>query len=226
LPILDQWDLEISVDEILQAQGGDPAGMKARSPQLAQIAEQALAEGSGYIHPRVKYQVYALECVLHNQLNLSGGGHISGSLVVEHLAAAEQIAVIVCTVGSQIEIHAAHVMTSNPSYGLALNGLGSAAVEVLGNAVCIYFEGQALHKGHKTTAPINPGMEGWSLKKGQKQILDLLDLTQVGVHMNPSGMMRPIKSLTMVIGMGPAVMKTGNPCDYCSSRDRCQYRSD
>jgi hypothetical protein len=44
--------------------------MKARRPQLAQLAEQALAEGSGYIHPRVKYQIYALEGVLHNKLNL------------------------------------------------------------------------------------------------------------------------------------------------------------
>jgi hypothetical protein len=147
-------------------------------------------------------------------------------LVVEHLAAAEQIAVIVCTVGSRLEIHAAHVMTSNPSYGLALNGFGSAAVEALGNAVCYYFEHQALHNGHKATAPISPGMEGWSLKKGQKQIQYLLDLTQVGVHMNPSGMLHPLKSLTMVIGLGPAVTKTGSPCDYCSSRDRCQYRSD
>ena len=224
MPILDHWDLKISVDDVLRAQGSDPAVIRARRSKLAQLTEQTIAESSRYLHPIAQYQVYEIENVLHNKLILSGGGFLSGSFVVENLASAKQVAVIGCTVGDLLEITVAEATKTNLLIGLALNGLGGAAVEALGNAVCSHFEQLAHQNNVQATTPLSPGMEGWPVIKGQQQIFGLLDLSQIGIKLNPSGMMQPLKSLTMVIGMGSEVTKTGSPCDFCQVRDRCRYQ--
>jgi len=126
LPILDDWDLKISVDDVLRAQGSDPAVIRARRSQLAQLAEHTIAESSRYLHPIALYQVYEIENVLHKKLKLSGGGFLSGSFVVENLASAKQVAVIGCTVGDLLEVPAAEVTKTNLLIGLAGRGCRSA----------------------------------------------------------------------------------------------------
>jgi hypothetical protein len=115
-------------------------------------------------------------------------------------------------------------MTTDPLNGLALSGVGSAAVEALTAAVCHHFEERAAIKGLGSTIPINPGLEGWSLQEGQKQIFGLLDSEVKGIRLLPSGMMTPRKSLSFVIGLGPDVSISGSPCDYCDMRDSCRFR--
>jgi len=97
---------------------------------------------------------------------------------------------------------------------------------VLGNAVCSHFEQLAHQNNVQATTPLSPGMEGWPVNEGQPEIFGLLDLSRIGIQLNPSGMMSPLKSLTMVIGIGSEVTKTRSPCDFCQVRDRCQYRSE
>jgi hypothetical protein len=117
-------------------------------------------------------------------------------------------------------------MGEDPAYGLALDGLGSAAVESLANAVCHYFETQVAEQGHRASIPLSPGMVGWPVEVGQQEIFDMLGNEKAGVQLTSSSMMIPRKSLTMVLGFGPEVGNEGHPCDYCSMRETCQYMTD
>jgi hypothetical protein len=135
------------------------------------------------------------------------------------------VVVIVCTVGRELEEHASQVMASDPTYGLALDGLGSAATDALAAATCDHFEKQAELEGLRTTMPIFPGMVGWPVSEGQLQVFSLLQADLIGVRLLPSGMMVPRKSLTLVIGLGAEVSTEGTPCDYCTMRDGCRYRT-
>lgn len=116
-------------------------------------------------------------------------------------------------------------MASDLQFGLALDGVGSAAAETLAEAACRYLEKQAERDGLKTTSPISPGMVGWPVSEGQQQVFGLLDGGEIGVTLLPSGMMVPQKSLSMVIGLGVNVSSGSAPCQYCSMGDRCRYRS-
>ena len=149
---------------------------------------------------------------------------LKGSLVAQHLLPAKKVFVILCTIGASLEQYAAEVMAADMVLGLALEGVGSAAVEVLANQACNFFEAQAALGGLNTTIPLSPGMVGWPVEQGQPQIFKLLDGAAIGVALTPSFMMIPRKSLTMVVGAGQDLAIQGSTCDYCSLRATCLYR--
>jgi hypothetical protein len=225
MPILRGLELVLELDDVLRAQGGDPAVLRSRRPLFLEIAERALAEGVPLLRPAISYRQLAVERLSHEQIVLAGGGVLSGPLVVEHLAPASQVIVVVCTISRELEDHADRVMASDLQFGLALDGVGSAAAEALAIAACHHLEKQADHEGLKTTTPISPGMVGWPVGEGQQEIFSLLDSAKIGVALLPSGMMVPRKSLSMAIGLGPDVVNDRVPCDYCNMRERCRYRS-
>ena len=106
----------------------------------------------------------------------------------------------------------------------ALDGLGSAAVEVLANAGCNYFDTQASSLNQSTSIPLSPGMLGWTVEVGQREIFDLLDSSMIDVTLTESLLMIPRKSLTFILGMGEQILELGTSCDYCSLRETCRYQ--
>ncbi len=224
MPELQNLNLSLNVDQVLRAQGANPDLIRERSPRLVEIAEQALIDGSPLLRPRVLYRELAIKEAVHQKIKIADGGVLKGSLVSQHLLPAERVVVILCTIGPHLEQYAAEVMAADMVAGLALEGVGSAAVEALANLACNYFEAQALQDGLKTTMPLSPGMIGWPVEDGQPQIFKVLDGTAVGVTLTPSYMMIPRKSLTMVVGAGRDLALKGSTCDYCSLRETCLYK--
>ncbi len=224
MPVLDGWDLELDVDAVLRGQGAEPAAIRARSPLLVETAARALEEGLPLVEPVVVYHRLPVESVRHERLTLAGGGVLSGSLIGQHLAPAEEVIALLCTVGEALEQHAAEMMSTQIVYGLALDGVGSAAVEALANAACRRFELEAAEHAMQTTIPLSPGMLGWPVEQGQPEIFSLLDGQAAGVRLTESQIMIPRKSLTMVLGIGPDVSTGGRTCDYCSLRETCRYQ--
>ena len=108
--------------------------------------------------------------------------------------------------------------------GLAIDGVGSAAVEALANGVCREIELEAAEKGFQTTIPLSPGMIGWGVEEGQPVIFDLMDPSKVGVELSPYYIMAPRKSLSMIIGVGPGINSGERVCDYCAMRETCRYQ--
>lgn len=218
-------ELEIDLDDVLRGQGADPAALRRRNPLLVQTAERALAEGRSLIRPAAVHRELAVRGVRHERLELEGGGFLAGSLLAQHLAAAERVVVAVCTIGEALEARVAALMASDPLYALALDGFGSAAVEALANALCRRFSAQAEAAGEKTSLPLSPGQPGWPLAEGQAQIFALVDPSRIGVQLTDHAMMVPRKSLSMVVGVGRNLQIVGSPCDACPLKERCRHRS-
>ena len=57
MPILTNWKITISVDDILRAQGANPNILRERSPHLITVAENALKDASELLHPFVMYEI-------------------------------------------------------------------------------------------------------------------------------------------------------------------------
>lgn len=224
MPILNIQDLDFDVDSVLRGQGAVPAAIRNRSPHLVEIAERALEEGRALLEPQTLYRELNVEALHHKRLILDGGLFITGKLVSEHLSASEHVVLILCTIGEALEAHASDISVDDIVYGLALDGVGSAAVEALANAACKYFEDQADELGLQTSIPISPGMIGWPVDVGQAEIFTILEPAQINVCLSEYGLMMPRKSLTMTLGFGPRMQTEGRTCDYCAMRATCRYQ--
>jgi hypothetical protein len=217
---------EILIDEdaVLRGQGADPAVIRQRSPRLVEDARRAVEEGKKYLEPQVLVQKLKVKSVRHERVVLEDGKKLSGSLVATHLGQAEYIVLLLCTVGDRLEEHVSAVMEEDIVFGLALDGVGSAAVEAIANAACKYFEDEAAAIGFQASIPLSPGMIGWEVQDGQPELFNIFDATKVNVSLSPHAIMTPRKSLTMAIGFGPEMNLGGRTCDFCAMKETCQYK--
>ena len=218
------WQLTIDVDMVLRGQGADPVAIRPRQPRLIEIARRAVEQGMAWLDPMVIYLTLPVASLRHERLTLAGGSQLTGPLLAQHMARAQQIALIVCTIGPLLEQRVSSFMRSDPSYALALDGFGSVAAEALGVAICSRLEEQADGHGLHTSMPLSPGMIGWPVDVGQPQIFSLLDTEQIGVTLNESAQMIPHKSMSMVLGIGATPFNAGRSCDFCALRETCRYQ--
>ncbi len=224
MPVKRDWKLSLDVDQVLKNQGADPAALRKRSPRLVEVAQRALDAGCSLLEPAAAYQQLKILSCTHEQVRLEGGRHLSGKTIAQLLAPAEQAVIVVCSIGSMLETYVSEILPEDPVMGLALDGVGSAAIETLAEEACAYFAEQAASSGLKATIPLGPGVEGWPVERGQSQIFDIVEAQEAGVVLTASSMMVPQKSLSLVIGLGEHVDSSGRVCDYCTLRATCRYQ--
>jgi hypothetical protein len=224
MPVFRNWDLSLDVDMVLRGQGADPARLRERRSGAVAIAEQAVAAGAGLLQPAVVSETFAVGEFRHNQLRLAGGGHLAGPLVAQHLHAAQSVVVAVCTIGPALEAATSERFADDPAFSVALDAFGSAAVELLAATMCQRADDQALAEGLLTTIALTPGLVGWPLAAGQRELFALVDAASVGVSLTEGYLMMPQKSTSLVIGIGADVERTGETCDYCSMATTCRHR--
>jgi len=217
--------LNVDVDMVLRGQGADPAVIRQRKPRLVALAQRALDEGMQLIEASALYGIFPVEKISHERIALAGDLWLKGSLLTQHLGCAEQIALMICTLGPKLEDRISALMTDDPAYAFALDGFGSMAAEALGLAVCSELEADARDAGLFTSIPINPGMIGWELGDGQPQLFSALDAARIGVVLNESAQMIPHKSVSMILGISHFPFSAGRPCDFCSMSATCRYQN-
>ncbi len=219
-----RWALELDVDQILSAQGVDPASVRERSPALVAVAERALDEGRPLLAPQAVRRAFSIERRNGDTLQLAGGGSLCGTGLADLLDGADEVVVTVCTIGRTLEQQVSARLAGDPAFALALDGLGTAAVDALARAVCAEISVAATNRGLRATPPLSPGMIEWPLAEGQDQIFSLVDGRSIGVVLTASRLMIPRKSVSMVVGLGPRVVAGRGTCDVCHMRDTCRYR--
>jgi hypothetical protein len=218
------WELDIPIEDIIRMQSADAGKVIQRNPTLVLMAEKALVEGSSLLAPAVQYRVLKVEQLRHERLMLEAGVELQAKLLAELLKSAEYVVLALCTIGPGIDRLSKEQFTQNPVFALALEGFGSAAVETLATEFCALIDEKASQCGMTSSIPMSPGMVGWPVDEGQGQIFGILDASAIGVRLTESSMMLPVKTISLVLGVGEALSGDGSTCDYCSMRERCHYR--
>ena len=218
------WLDGLDVDGVLRGQGADAARLRRRSPRLVALAERAAREGIVLLDPRLAYRRLAVRFRQPGRILLEDGGELTGPLVAAKLACANEVAVAVATIGGRLEARVSRMLPQDLPYALALDGLGSAAVETLVLSARRHFRQLLGRDGTGVTIPLCPGMEGWPLAAGQTEIFSLLGADAAGVRVNAAGQMFPRKSLSMVVGLGQYAWQDGRTCDHCGLRAGCRHR--
>lgn len=224
MPSIYKFKLHLTVDQVLAGQGGDPAVLRNRSPKLTELAQAAIESGEPLLRPSIHFHSYEVKGTSQQALALENGKRLPGDLIVRQLGAAKKVVVLICTIGPDLGRFTHRISNEDPSLGLALDGLGNAAIDQLSVEACRIFEREAATSSWKCSPPISPGWEGWPVEEGQPAIFQLLAAEKPPVELTPNCLMLPQKSQSFVLGMGPDVPSGQSPCELCNLNASCRYK--
>ena len=125
---------------------------------------------------------------------------------------------------NQVRAVAELLADGDPVRALALDGAGTGAGEQIAQMVHERVCDEASERGWRTGMRASPGQEGWAIEQ-QRQLFSLVPAERVGVRLTESCLMIPRKSVSFAIGLGPQMQADETPCDYCSKRKRCFWRT-
>ncbi|HMK98286.1 MAG TPA: hypothetical protein VK425_12115 [Acidimicrobiales bacterium] len=221
-----RWALELGTEDIVRAEGADPELLTARRSPALEVASEALAFGGLLLAPAVAWRRLNVVSSRHDALRVGPrGAQLFGVGLSERLLPACEVCALVCTIGPYVEDAASALFKADPALALALDAFGSAAVDRLTFLARSRVEAQAALRGWLASAPLSPGGAGWPADVGQPQIFSLVKASSIGVSLTAFNMMRPRKSTSFVIGLGPDAKTAGwGPCEACELAASCRYR--
>ena len=223
LPVLTDWDLTVSLDDALRTQGLAPADVMQRTPHVIDVVESVVALGNSLVKPVVYYRRLSITDFGPARVILTGGGRLDGSRLATYLAQASEVVVAVCTIGEELDRLVSRSLAQDPVWALCLDGVGTAAIELLSDAAWLLWRAWAAEDGLNASSPLSPGTSGWPVGPGQRDIFALLEPEAIGVRVESSGMMYPLKSISQVTALGSQVDPSLLRCDLCGGGGRCGY---
>ena len=147
----------------------------------------------------------------------------AGQSIREHLAGCDRVALIAATLGPGVDALIRRASLSGMAEAMMTDALASGAVEqVLDEAETLIFS--SLPPSERTFR-YSPGYGDLPLG-GQKELLEVLDARKrIGVYVNESLLLSPLKSVTCLIGLGqnlPAASR--KTCRGCTLDGKCIFR--
>lgn len=158
-------------------------------------------------------------------LELEGGIQIAGKSLARAMDGARQAAIFIVTIGDDLESTATMLMDYGEElHGYLLDRIGSFAVESMAESLEGNMRSECMAKGLGVSMRYSPGYCDTPLCE-QKKLDAAVGFSKVGVSLNENLMMLPRKSISGVIGIGPAKLfsKAAKPCDVCDMKE-CDYK--
>jgi hypothetical protein len=226
MPVIRDIPLSLKTKEVLRREGF--RGHSKIRPEIKRLIYELLAsvKKTRLLEPAVAYEYYKVTGMSPSQASLEGDKTIQGPLLYTIFPEAKELAVVVCTIGPKLEKQVTDYSKSGETLrGVLLDGIGSAAVDMLVPEACRLIASEASSHGHQTSSPVSPGWPGLPLTE-QWNLFELVNTQKIGVSLTSSGIMVPRKSISMVVGIGPqmATWTQAEVCARCNLRKTCPYR--
>lgn len=222
------WNLKITVDAALRAQGADPEVTRARRPLIVERTEAALEIARPLLEPVVLYDEFPVAGHRADSLQLDRGTLACGPWVADRLRNAERLVAGVCTIGDELEHEVMRLFEGDAVTALALDGIGTAALESLTAQACRRIQSRGRAEGLRGVVHCWPGVRDWPVEEAQPLIFGLFDPDdEIGglVRLLPSMVMQPLKSLTLFLGLTAEAVPFEHECDICAVGTSCRYRA-
>lgn len=226
--IVTDFDLEPD-DALFKKRLGKRADRVLKSQRNLGIYETAKQELVALAEPKAAWQAFPIQSFLHDKVLLKNGVSIGGGPVVKVICGATELAVGVCTIGPAMETKAKEYSTNGEMFhALVLDLMASWAAGAVRDQLVMQLQlDHYKTMGYHASIPLGPGESEWSTKD-QRVIFDLLGdkPAEIGMHLEPSMLMIPIKSTSFIMGVGPNELgqESGSSCEYCQMKDTCEHR--
>jgi hypothetical protein len=221
MPVLNNIEMHISIDELLRAQGS-----AAQRPAVCEAARWAIAEAQRLAEPTAVWALLPVHQVDRERAHVDGTWLCIGPHA-DLLARARQALVSVATIGPALEEEArCLVQEGSLLEGFMLDSAGVLALAAVGDSLSRLAEALAAQREWGVGLALAPGsLVGWPVHD-QKALCSLLDLAAVGVTLNSSQVLVPHKSASRLVGLGPGytARQVESACRFCPQRETCWRR--
>lgn len=147
----------------------------------------------------------------------------TGVIVTMHLQHSSSIALFACTAGPEITALAAEYNRKGKTiHAYIVDSIGSIVVEKAMDKVQEHLDILLQEDGLKMTNRYSPGYCNWDIRE-QAALFGLLPAEFCGITLSESMLMKPIKSVSGIIGIGHNVNYDRYTCHYCKDVS-CIYR--
>jgi hypothetical protein len=227
MPVLTEFALEITPEEVLKALN---KGQRPLERFLNEVTE-AIALARQIWEPAVVYGWFSSEGVKGETLSLTWRENERKTLNIgphaELAAPAEEVLVGVNTIGVKLDEKVRELNQSGDGLlGYFLDSVGVIALGKTRDEVCRIAESEALERDWRVSPALAPGsLTGWSIRE-QAEMVSMVPISDIRVRLSESGVLFPIKSASILIGIGPnyKTNRVGSVCHLCQNRDSCWRR--
>lgn len=225
MPVVDNVKIQLNLDSIARRQGIRDI-TKARPEVLKHIEDAVnyiLVEK--LISAMFIYEIYPVQ-YSNNAVKIEDQGVQFEGKALKIMSTAKEIAVVVCTAGWKIDDLIREKLRNKETYkAILFDGIGSAVVDGVSQEACRMIADYARDKGFQSSSPVSPGMPGMDIAELRK-IFKLVNAQKIGVTLTEAGVLRPAKSVGMLIGIGENMKQFSQEqmCKICPINSSCAHR--
>ena len=227
MPTTRDVPIAISAADVLRRNGLRFGGRL--NPRVRDLVPDLLrvVETEDLLQPAIAYREWHIAAAEGMVMRLANGARIEGApRLVKQLARATSLLAVTGTLGSQLDAHVSGLFAQRqPMRALVLEEIGILAVAKLGDAIRDRLDEETKAQGLECSSPMSPGETGFAMAT-QPTVVALAGGEEIGIILSGSGAMLPVKSLSMVMGVGEDMPRWAawQICAGCAARDRCRYR--
>ena len=191
-----------------------------------ELLDKLLAEFPRLMRPRAVYRIDEVTALEARRIVLKSGAVFDGA-VSSFLEYSTLLVTYVVTIGSALErLARGWLRSGRVMQGTIADAIASEAVEAVSQRLYDELLEWAHGRGLELTPPYSPGYCGMTVRQ-QIPLFASLPTERINVRLTASCLMLPIKSISGLIGIGPAdrIAPRGDPCEACDHPDCVQRRA-
>lgn len=218
---LDYQDLDIQ-DSDLEVILGFEQG--AVPEPFGQYISEALSEVSRLSDARAGYRVCS-----HPEIDSSDDAIIienlrfhTGKTVLRQVRTSHRIAFFIATAGPAVAHRIQELYRQgDAAYAYVMDVAGTVLAEKAATRLLDVIEEEAALSGMQISDSFSPGFCDWNVAE-QQLLFSLFPAGFCGVTLSASSLMSPVKSVSGLVGIGPALKRSGTQCYLCRD-ENCFY---
>jgi hypothetical protein len=211
-------ELDVDIKQVLSRMGYGTAGVP--SARIESLVKEYADNICHLIEPSYSYVIRDVNSVRGARIFIEGSVTFRSNVIARLLEHCPKVAVFVLTIGDRLgEIVRQLSGEGFMVQAAVLDAIGSDAAETLAHVVQDIIRREAAAEGLGVSLRFSPGYCDWRVSQ-QKMVFRAMAGDSAGVRLTDGCLMVPQKSISGIIGIGPADrVESYNPCLTCNKRD-------
>lgn len=224
MPIIKELDVFINRNIVLKNMGYKE--INGISQNVLDEINEAITHSMQLIKPMIIYERLPFKVDEEKSVVVVDSKYqFKGDYLIRNIRGADSLVIAITTIGPEIDNICDRYFSQGDYFkGMIYDAIGAAALGSLNRKFWLELVNMAKSEGVGITHRLSPGHNDWDISD-QRVIFSILDGHSIGVELSENFMMKPIKSLSVVYGMGKGmpISRVDHDCVDCEMDD-CAFR--